>query len=155
RMTEAKEPKEKVTAFTQKFDLFARIIMSGDASQLQMSFDPKDPNDVLMEWLAKHPAYTAPMFINDPLQTIQAVTIPVLVLQGEKDLHVAVKDANYISEALMRLNHKDTTYKLLPDVNHLLKDHKAPATAILSTDVKQPLSADLLAALNEWLAKRK
>ncbi len=155
RMREAKEPAEKIAAFTAKFDLFTRIISTGDASQMTMSLDAKDVNDVMMQSLAKQPAYTAPMFINDPLQTAQAITIPVLLLQGEKDWHITVRDGNYLSEAFARTNHPDTTYKLFPNVNHLLQDHQAPATTNLAAFAKQPVSAEVLVAINEWLTKRK
>ena len=155
RMREAKEAPEKIAEFTAKFDLFTRILSTGDASQMTLPLDPKDPNDAMMQSLAKQPAYTAPMFINDPLQTAQAVTIPVLLLQGEKDWHITVKDGNFLSEAFTRTHHPDTTYKLFPNVNHLLQDQQSPATTNLAALAKQPVSADVFAAINEWLAKRK
>ncbi len=155
RMREAKEPPEKLAAFTAKFDLFTRIISTGDASQMTLSLDAKDMNDAMMQSLATKPAYTVPMFINDPLQTAQAVTIPVLLLQGEKDWHITVKDGNFLNEAFTRTHHPDTTYKLFPNVNHLLQDQTAPATTNLSSYAKQPVSAAVLAALTEWLAQRK
>ena len=155
RMREAKAPAEKIAAFTAKFDAFTRVMMSGDMSQMTLSFDPQDPNDVMMQTLVKQPGYTTPMFINDPLQNAQAVTAPVLLLQGDKDLSITVKDAQFLNESFMRLHHPDTTLKLLTDVNHLLKTNKAPAVTALSQDVTQPLDASVLAAINEWLAKRK
>ncbi len=155
RMREAKEPAEKIAAFTTKFDLFTRILSTGDAAQMALPLDPKDLNDVMMQSLAKQPAYTAPMFINDPLQTAQAITIPVLLLQGEKDWHITVNDGNYLSEAFARTNHPDTTYKLFPNVNHLLQDQSSPATTNLAASAKLPVSANVLAAIDAWLAKRK
>jgi hypothetical protein len=155
RMREAGEPAEKISAFIAKFDLFTRLMMAGDMSQMTLSFDTQDPNDAMMQALAKQPAYTSPMFINDPLMIPQGITCPVLILQGDKDLQITVKDAQFINEAFTRVNHPDTTFKLLPDVDHLLKPHKGAAKLALSQDVKQPLAASVLAALNEWLAKRK
>lgn len=155
RMREANEPAEKIGAFTKKFDMFTRIMVSGDMTQMTMSFDAKDPNDTMMDALAKQPAYTSPMFINDPLMVPQGVTCPVLILQGDKDLQITVRDAEYLYESFVRTHHPDTTFKLLTDVDHLLKTNKAAARLALSQDVKQPLDAKMLAALNEWLAKRK
>lgn len=155
RMREAKEPAEKIAEFTAKFDLFTRILSTGDAAQMTLPLDAKDPNDAMMQSLAKQPSYTAPMFINDPLQTAQAITIPVLLLQGDKDWHITVKDGGFLSEAFTRTNHPDTTYKLFPNVNHLLQDQTAPATTNLAASAKQPVSAAVFAAIDAWLAKRK
>jgi hypothetical protein len=155
RMREAGESTEKISAFTTKFDLFSRVMMAGDMSQMTLSFDAKDANDVMMQSLAKQPAYTAPMFINDPLMVPQGITCPVLILQGDKDLQITVRDAQFINEAFTRVHHPDTTFKLLPDVDHLLKSYKGAAKLALAQDTKQPLDASVLAALNEWLSKRK
>ena len=95
-----------------------------------------------------------PLFINDPLQIANGIKAPLLLVQGEKDLVVSVKDARFLNEAMSRGNHPDTTLQILPDVDHLLKTNKGAATQAANTDAARPLDAGLLTILTEWLQKR-
>lgn len=55
-------------------------------------------------------------FSYDPAKLAGAIKLPVLILQGDKDLQVAVIDAE-----LLKRGQPAATLKLLPGVNHVLK----------------------------------
>jgi pimeloyl-ACP methyl ester carboxylesterase len=60
--------------------------------------------------------YLIDMFQHDPAKLIAAVKLPVLIVQGDKDIQVSVSDA----ELLKRVQ-PVATLKLLPGINHVLK----------------------------------
>ncbi|MGE0724114.1 MAG: alpha/beta hydrolase [Alphaproteobacteria bacterium] len=60
--------------------------------------------------------FLASLFSLDPVAMIAAVRVPVLILQGERDLQVAVADAERLAQA-----RPGATLTLLPDTNHVLK----------------------------------
>ena len=55
-------------------------------------------------------------FSYDPAKLAGAIKLPVLILQGDKDLQVAVTDAE-----LLKRGQPAATLKLLPGINHVLK----------------------------------
>jgi len=55
-------------------------------------------------------------FSYDPARLIGAVKLPVLIVQGDKDLQVAMADAE-----LLKRGQPAATLKVLPGVNHVLK----------------------------------
>jgi pimeloyl-ACP methyl ester carboxylesterase len=55
-------------------------------------------------------------FSYDPAKLVGAIKLPVLILQGDKDLQVAVTDAE-----LLKRGQPAATLKILPGVNHVLK----------------------------------
>lgn len=58
--------------------------------------------------------YLISLFAVDPAQLVAEVDVPILVLQGDRDLQISVDDAELLVEAGADL-------VLLPTVNHLLK----------------------------------
>ncbi len=55
-------------------------------------------------------------FSYDPAKLVSAIKLPVLILQGDKDLQVPVTDAE-----LLKRGQPAATLKILPGVNHVLK----------------------------------
>ena len=55
-------------------------------------------------------------FSYDPAKLVSAIKLPVLILQGDKDLQVPVTDAE-----LLKRGQPVATLKILPGVNHVLK----------------------------------
>lgn len=55
-------------------------------------------------------------FMLDPTKLVSAVSKPVLIVQGERDIQVSVKDAQALQAAA-----PDATLALLPNTNHVLK----------------------------------
>jgi pimeloyl-ACP methyl ester carboxylesterase len=55
-------------------------------------------------------------FSHDPAKLAGAIKLPMLILQGDKDLQVAVSDAE-----LLKRGQPAATLKVLPGINHVLK----------------------------------
>ena len=60
--------------------------------------------------------YLIDMFQHDPAKLIAAVKLPVLIVQGDKDIQVAVADAELLKRA-----QPAATLKLMSGINHVLK----------------------------------
>jgi pimeloyl-ACP methyl ester carboxylesterase len=86
--------------------------------------DPKDP---LFALLVRNRDYFFHAFINDPLQVIRGVEVPVLIVQGEKDAQIdgVSGSPQYLAETLKRQYHGDATMQLLPEMDHWLRRPKA------------------------------
>lgn len=154
QMQEAGKPEAEIGSFIAKFDGIVRMIGVADGADLRSGFDPKLPQAAVVISLVNRPEFVIPLFINDPLQVANSVKAPVLILQGGKDVMVSVKDAQFLNEAMSRATHHDTTLQLFPDVDHLLKANKGPASQAAHSEAARPLDAGVLAALSTWLQKR-
>lgn len=60
--------------------------------------------------------YLIDMFRHDPAKLIAAVKLPVLIVQGDRDIQVSVADAE-----LLKAVQPAATLKLMPGINHVLK----------------------------------
>lgn len=86
-------------------------------------------------------------FSYDPAKLVAAVKLPVLILQGDKDLQVATTEAE-----LLKRGQPAATLKLLPGVNHVLKpvdgdDRAANAATYGNADLAiAPAVPDAIAA---------
>ena len=60
--------------------------------------------------------YYIDMFAQDPAQYAASLTVPLLIVQGDKDIQVAVEDARVLAAAQPK-----ATLVVLPGVNHVLK----------------------------------
>jgi len=86
-------------------------------------------------------------FSYDPAKLVAAVKLPVLIVQGDKDLQVATTDAE-----LLKRGQPAATLKLLPGVNHVLKpvdgdDRAANAATYGNADLAiAPAVTDTIAA---------
>jgi len=154
RLTEAGKPAKEVGDFMARYDRVVRGLMSGRVQFPEEKLNEKDPFDALLVSLVKQYEIVIALLVNDPLQIVNNVKYPVLVLQGGKDIQVAVKDAQFIEEALKRAEHPDATIHVLDDVDHLLKTNKGAAGLASYADASRPLDANLLAILTEWMQKK-
>ncbi len=154
QMREAGKTEAEIGPFIAKFDRIVRALGPVGGEDLSKGLDPQLPQAAVVLNLVSRPEFVIPLFINDPLQVANSVKAPVLILQGGKDVMVSIKDAQFLNEALSRSDHRDTTLQLFPDVDHLLKTNKGPASQAANSDAARPLDAALLAALTEWLQKR-
>jgi alpha-beta hydrolase superfamily lysophospholipase len=154
RMTEAGKSAKEVSDFIAKYDRVVKGLMGGRTDFPGEKLDEKDPFDAMLVGLIKHYEIVIALLINDPLQIVNNLKYPALVLQGRKDVQVAVKDAEYIEEAMKRAEHHDATTRVLDDVDHLLKTNKGAAGLSSYADASRPLDANLLAILTDWMQKR-
>jgi uncharacterized protein len=154
RMTEAGKPAAEVNSFLTKFDRIHRNLLQGGGGDFSAEkLNPQDPYDALLLSLIKQQQLIISLLINDPLQIVNNIRAPVLILQGKKDVQVGVKDAEFLAEALKRASHPDATLHLFDNVDHLLKTNPGAAGLAAYGDATRPLDAGLLTVLNEWLQK--
>jgi len=154
RMTEAGKPEKEVADFLARYDRVLRGLMSGYSDFSKEKLNEKDTYDAMLIDLIKQRDIVIALLINDPLQVVHNIKFPVLALQGKKDMQVAVKDAQFLEEALKRKQHHDATVVLLDDVDHLLKTNKGPAGWASYADASRPLDANLLSIMTDWMQKK-
>ena len=89
------------------------------------------------------------MFARDPAALAAASDLPLLILQGAKDLQVALADAEALHAA-----RPDATYLVLDDVNHILKtvtgDDRAANLASYA-DPSLPLAPAVVEAIADFI----
>jgi pimeloyl-ACP methyl ester carboxylesterase len=146
---EGKSPAE-VNDYLDQFDRLTVAITSGSADAAQLNIDRNDP---IFKPIIGNVTYFFNQFQTDPLQVIRGVQVPVLIVQGEKDALVEVKDANYLNEMLRGQYNVDYTMKTFPEMDHWMRVQKGPATLTIDEPTR-PLDPAFLSALSDWLAKR-
>jgi len=154
RMAEAGKPEKEVSDFLARYDRVLRGLMSGYSDFSKEKLNEKDQYDAMLLDLIKQREVVIALLINDPLQIIHNIKFPVLALQGKKDVQVAVKDAQFLEEALKRKQHHDATVVLLDDVDHLLKTNKGAAGWATYSDASRPLDANMLAVMTDWMRQK-
>ena len=95
--------------------------------------------------------YWIDLLSHDPARLVAAVKLPVLILQGTRDIQVSVADA----EALHRAQPK-ATLTLLPGINHVLRpvasDDRA-ANLATYRDATLPISASVAEAVATFVGR--
>jgi len=90
----------------------------------------------------------------DPRPTLRKVQIPVLAINGEKDLQAAPKpNLDAIAAALQAGGNKDYSVVLLPQLNHLFQT----STSGLVTEygeIEETISPIALKTISDWILKR-
>ncbi len=101
-----------------------------------------DPSDALLLSAARQPEMAMVVLTADPLRTVRGIAIPVLLLQGEKDVEVTATDARYIAEALKRSGHSDVSLELIPGADHWFSPLPNASTSILSAWLVRKFAID-------------
>ncbi|MDE1148194.1 MAG: alpha/beta fold hydrolase [Azospirillaceae bacterium] len=93
--------------------------------------------------------YLISMMALDPAKGAGALTVPLLILQGETDLQVSVADARLLAQA-----QPAATLALIPGANHVLKTAPADRPANLATyaDPTLPLAPGVMDAITGFIA---
>ena len=90
----------------------------------------------------------------DPLHTLERVAVPLLALNGDKDLQVwHEQNLPPIEAALRRAGNGDVTTRTLPNLNHLFQ------TAVTGTvdeygRIEETFAPIALSAISEWILER-
>lgn len=95
-------------------------------------------------------SYWADLNMYDQVATARKIKNRILILQGEHDFQVSVQDYNLWKNALAV--NKNASFKLYPDLNHLLSSQKEKGTA-LQYRVPANVSANLINDIAEWIKK--
>lgn len=86
----------------------------------------------------------------DPVELAAEIEVPMLVVQGTRDLQVSEADARMLAEAA-----PDATLALVPDVNHVLKvvaSDDRPTNLATYADPDLPIAPAVLDAVTQFLA---
>jgi pimeloyl-ACP methyl ester carboxylesterase len=92
-------------------------------------------------------------FLNyDPRPTLMKVRVPVLAINGEKDLQVPAKeDLEAIDQALKDGGNKDYKIVFLPNLNHLLQTTKTGAPSEYA-ELEETFAPIALQTIGDWIA---
>jgi fermentation-respiration switch protein FrsA (DUF1100 family) len=89
----------------------------------------------------------------DPRPTLRKVQIPVLALNGEKDLQVPYKEnLDGISTALKEAGNKDYSIVRLPELNHLFQ-HTRTGLITEYGEIEETISPVALKTMSDWILK--
>jgi len=87
----------------------------------------------------------------DPAPTLSKVGIPVLALNGERDLQVpAAANIGAIRAALDAGGNKDYTAKILPGLNHLFQESKTGSPTEYAS-IEQTFAPSALTTISDWI----
>jgi len=94
--------------------------------------------------------YLISWFQYDPTEIVAQLDMPVLILQGERDIQVGVEDAKRLKEAK-----PDAELVLIEDMNHVLKHSPEERSENLKTynDPDLPIHEELMKALIRFFDK--
>lgn len=97
--------------------------------------------------------YLISWFQHDPAEGISQLEIPVLIIQGDKDIQVKVEDAEKLKAAL-----PSSTLLVIPNMTHVLKivGEDAGITENMKTysDPNMPISKDMVLAIAGFINKK-
>ncbi len=90
--------------------------------------------------------YMAQLFDYDPAAIASGIELPVLILQGEKDIQVRPQDARLLSEAMPQAR-----LELLPGVTHMLKTGVPGEPLATYTDPGLPLAPAVMRTIADFV----
>ncbi len=99
-----------------------------------------------LTWLREH-------YQDTPTEAIRRVSCPVLILNGEKDLQVPAAEAESLRTALEEAGNEDVTALILPDLNHLLRNHPEEPSLVYR-HIDDPVDSRVIETVTEWLKQR-
>lgn len=101
----------------------------------------------LLEWFRFFLRY-------DPRPTLRKVQIPVLAINGERDLQAAPKEnLDGIAAALKEGGNKDYSVVLLPELNHLFQTSRTGLVTEYGA-IEETISPIALKTISDWILKR-
>jgi pimeloyl-ACP methyl ester carboxylesterase len=99
-----------------------------------------------LSWLREH-------YLDEPADVLRDVDVPVLIINGEKDLQVPAAEAALIQELLEEAGNDDVTVHVLGDLNHLLRHHPEEPSLIYR-HLSEPVDPRVIDALLQWVTAR-
>ena len=99
-----------------------------------------------LSWLRGH-------YLDEPAETLGRLTMPVLAINGAKDLQVPAEEASRIESILTAAGNSDVTGIVLEDLNHLLRHHpEEPNYTYRHLD--EPVDPRVLGTVIKWILAR-
>ncbi|MFN2137836.1 MAG: alpha/beta hydrolase [Candidatus Promineifilaceae bacterium] len=141
-----------------KWDRAVAAFIAGEAVEL----DPALPENVRQVWAGLtapfNQPFSAELLAARPADLLAKITVPVLVMIGQKDIQV---DWQADGGALEAAAGDNVTFSYPPDANHVLKHEEKPAAELGAADVATYNAADrvldplALQTILAWLAARR
>lgn len=112
------------------------------------TFEVKDPMLAMIFKPSVQPYLTSWISYN-PQSEIAKLKIPVLLINGNRDIQVPVSDAELLKQAK-----PDAQLKIIPDMNHVFKEVKSDdmtENTSTYTNPDLPVKPDLIATVNQFI----
>ncbi|MDD4903772.1 MAG: alpha/beta fold hydrolase [Candidatus Bipolaricaulis sp.] len=109
-------------------------LTEGAAAALQAS--------LALSWLREH-------YTDDPEMWLRQLAVPVLVINGEKDMQVPASEGERIRTALGEGKDPEVTVHVFADLNHSLRFHPEPPS-LMFAHLEQPVDPRVLDAVIAW-----
>jgi len=154
RMREEGYTPVQISPVLARAERITRQLTYGSGSFSSENLDPNNRYDAeLLRRIGQHPMVVG-LLVNDPLQIITAVRVPILLLQGGKDVRVTTRDVGFLEESLKRTNHPDFSVRTFPEMDHWLKVNAGSASFAAEEDATRPFEKGLIPVLIEWCKSR-
>lgn len=92
-------------------------------------------------------SYMIQLFAYDPAKLARSVQLPVLIVQGGRDLQVGAVDADALAQAMPQAGRLD-----LPQMTHMLKTDQPDRPFATYTDPSLPLVPEVAVAISDFVA---
>lgn len=154
RMKEEGLTKAQMNPVLARSERISRQMAYGVTDFSSENLDPGNRYDAeLLRRIGQHPMVVS-LLVNDPLQIITAVRVPILLVQGEKDVRVTMRDVGFLEESLKRTNHPDFSVRAFPEMDHWMKVNPGPPSFASEEDAMRPFEEGLVPVLIEWSKSR-
>jgi dienelactone hydrolase len=154
----AEKSEEEVQAALAQEDQYLDFVRTSDGEWPDYPFDdlkgamPWLTQEMLPQITALSLSWLREHFLHDPIETIQQVSCPVLILQGEKDSQVPADEANLLAAALAAAGNADVTLDLFPDLNHLMRHHPEEPNLIYR-HLDEPVDPRVIEGVTGWISE--
>ena len=136
--------KEQLKAYPNIYGSAEKIMDS-----LNQDYDVKQvPGALMSVFRPSVQSYIKSWFKISPIAAVQALSIPILILQGSSDLQVGVKDAELLASA-----NKNARLTMIPKMNHIFVEINGDEQANKDsyTNASLPISSSLSTAIVQFI----
>ena len=136
--------KEQLKAYPNIYGSAEKIMDS-----LNQDYDVKQvPGALMSVFRPSVQPYIKSWFKISPIAAVQALSIPILILQGSSDLQVGVKDAELLASA-----NKNARLTMIPKMNHIFVEINGDEQANKDsyTNASLPISSSLSTAIVQFI----
>ena len=120
------------------------------ADEIENAAAVKDQNQLLMGAPA---AYFTSLNAYDQVQTAKKLKLPILVLQGERDYQVTLKDLEIWRKTLAQ--HQNVTIKSFPKLNHVYTAGEGALSNPSEYEIPANVPVEVIEDLANWILKQK
>jgi len=121
-------------------DLRTALPWLGEEQAAQLMATP-----LALSWLREH-------YLDEPSETIGRLSVPTLIIQGEKDAQVPATEAGLLEQLLADAGNEDVRVFVFADLNHLLRHHPEEPNLVYR-HIDEPVDARVVEAIINWLTE--